>query len=49
MMPQIQDVEGEGCGHLRRILDDVGDALSSAFPEGKQHGEYKMVRAPHYA
>jgi hypothetical protein len=27
---------------LRRTLDNAGDAVSSAFPKGKQHGSFSL-------
>ena len=31
--------QGVGCSRLRRILDNAADAVSSAFPKGKQNGK----------
>jgi len=35
--------QGFGCSRLRRILDNAAGAVSSAFPKGKQKGDYDMV------
>jgi len=43
----MQDVKGFGCSRLRRILDNAADAVSSAFPKGKQQGDYDMVHGHH--
>jgi hypothetical protein len=31
--------QGCSCSRLPQSLDNAGDAVSSDFPEGKQHGE----------
>jgi len=31
--------QGCSCSRLPQSLDNAGDAVSSAFPKGKQHGE----------
>jgi hypothetical protein len=36
----MQGVKGEAVVVLRRSLDNVADAVSSAFPKGKQHGYF---------
>ena len=36
--------QGFGCNHLRRILDNAADAVSSAFPKGKQQGVVMRAR-----
>jgi hypothetical protein len=33
----MQGVKGEAVVVLRRALDNAADAVSSAFPKGKQH------------
>jgi hypothetical protein len=35
--------QGCSCSRLPQSLDNEGDAVSSAFPEGKQHGEKKPI------
>jgi len=42
-MPQSQGVEDE----LLRALDNAGDAVSSAFPKGKQRAEKSIEQACH--
>jgi hypothetical protein len=35
--------QGCSCSRLPQSLDNAGDAVSSAFPEGKQHGEKNFI------
>ena len=46
-MPQIRGVKGEAVVNLCRILDNAGDAVSSAFPKGKQRAE-KSIEQPYH-
>ena len=39
--------QGFGCSRLRRSPDNTADAVSSAFPEGKQQGDYDVGAGPH--
>jgi len=34
--------QGCSCSRLPQSLDNAGDAVSSAFPEGKQYGEKNL-------
>ena len=43
----MQGVKGEAVVKLRRTFDNAADAVSSAFPKGKQQGEHRMVPGPH--
>ena len=47
-MLQLQGVQGFGCSWLRRTLDNEEDAVSSAFPKGKQQGDYDVGARPHW-
>jgi hypothetical protein len=42
-MLQVQGITGCSCSRLPQSLDNAGDAVSSAFPEGKQHGAKKPI------
>jgi hypothetical protein len=56
MNPDVAKVEdaadgrrqGFGCSHLRRILDNAADAVSSALSKGKQQGDYDVGAGPHW-
>jgi len=39
---------GWSCSHLPRALDNAGDAVSSAFPKGKQQAEKNIKQACHH-
>ena len=38
----MEGVKGLAVVILRRILDNAADAVSSAFPKGKQQGDYSL-------
>ncbi len=42
-MPQVQDVQGWSCSRLPRTLGNAGDAVSSAFPQGKKHDKFCTI------
>ena len=42
-MPQIQGVQGRSCSKLPRTLGNDGDAVLSAFLEGKKHGKFFLT------
>jgi hypothetical protein len=50
----MQGVKGEAVVKLRRTFTirqrrtSAADAVSSAFPKGKQQGEHRMVPGPHH-
>ncbi len=42
-MLQFQGVQGWRCSKLPRILGNAEDAVSSAFPQGKQQDDFFLV------
>jgi hypothetical protein len=34
--------QGRSCSELPQALDNAGDAVSSAFPKGKQTGDFSL-------
>ena len=47
-MPQIQGVQGWNCSVLPRTLGNEGDAVCSAFPQGKKHDNFNLNSGFHH-